>query len=413
MRFRNFICNSVSAVLASAVVWGGLALIPVKAEAQTANLLSNNSFEEAGASRKAAAGWVPFGLGYKRVERGRDGSWAIRLRNDNAAQQSGASQRIDLQQSSIKPVLITGYVKGKEIKNGPNGWLGASLYAEIYLQDGTVVYWNSARNLGLFNWRKVGFNTGTLSGVDQPIDYIYIVPILANAKGKAFFDNLSVREYEPAGAAVTVMFDDGETSTYSEGFPAMKKYNFKGSTAIITKEVGKDGFMTWEQIKKLQSERWEVVSHGLSHSDLTTMPKKEMRRELRRSKRQLEKKGLRVKNFALPFGAYNSNIMALGTKWYRSLRAFEQGGNSPGTLPWDVKVRGVTSETTLATVAGWINEAKAKKQWLVIVHHRIAETGDDAYYTTPANLAAMLKVIDDSKVEVVTYDEGLNKFGEL
>jgi len=374
--------------------------------------LQNGGFEKAGESAKKALGWHDFGLGYKRVKRAHSGERGIRLRNKEDDQQSGAYQRVDLNQTEMKPVMIDGYVKGRKIKNSDDGFIGASLYAEIYLQDGTVVYWNSIRNLGSFSWRYIGFNTGSLPAVNQPIDYIFVVPILANAEGTAWFDDIAVREYSPVQGAVTLMFDDGEITTYSEAKPVLDNYGMVGSAAVVVGLINKDeGYMSWPQVAELQAQGWEFVSHTMTHSDLTNMRLKDARREMARSRRKLARKGLTVKNLALPFGAYNADILARSTRFYRSVRAFEQGANPQGTFPFDVKVRGVTASTTPAQVAGWLDQAADKRQWLVLVWHTIADEGDDAYHTRPDVFADMVDVVAASGVEVVTYDEGLDRFG--
>jgi peptidoglycan/xylan/chitin deacetylase (PgdA/CDA1 family) len=408
--FRGYIYKAVNLFFITFVIIGGVAG-GSKAEAQVSGGLVNAGFEDPGTDKKTAAGWLPFNQGYKRAARAHTGAWGMNVRSKSFSGTAGAYQRIDLQQSELKPVQITGYVKGNSIVNAPGGWFGASLYAEIHLQNGTVVYWNSVPNFGTFGWRWVGFNTGTLAAVNEPIDHIFVVPLIGNATGQAWFDDIAVKEFEPGAGVVSIMFDDGELSTYEEALPAMEHHGWQGSTAVITEMVDEEGFMNWEQLKGLQSKGWEIVSHGLTHEDLTTMSAQEAKQELNRSKRQLERKGLTINHFALPFGAYNSEIMALGAKEYKSLRAYEQGGTPAGALPWEVKVRGVTAATTTNTIEGWIQEAKDKGQWIVIVYHKIAETGDDAYFTTPADLADMLQTVQDSGIDVVTYNQGWDKFG--
>lgn len=409
--FKGFINKAVNLALATLLVTGSVTWPVGQAQAQVTGAVNNPSFEEPGTDNKTAAGWLPFGQGYKRVRTAHTGTWGITVQNGATNQEAGAYQRIDLQQGEIKPVQITGYVRGNRIVNAAGGWFGASLYAEIYLQDGSVVYWNSVPNFGTFGWRWIGFNTGTLAAVNQPIDHIFIVPMLGDASGQAWFDDIAVKEYEPGSGVVTIMFDDGELSTYEEALPAMEKQGWPASSVVITKMVGEEEFMSWEQIKELQAKGWEIVSHGLSHEDLTAMSTEQARQELNRSKRNLERRGLTINHFALPFGAYNAGIMALGAKEYKSLRAYEQGSNPAGTLPWEVKVHGVTTDTTTSTIEEWINEAKNKGQWIVIVYHKIAETGDDAYFTTPADFADMLQTVQDSGIDVVTYNQAWQKFG--
>jgi peptidoglycan/xylan/chitin deacetylase (PgdA/CDA1 family) len=163
-------------------------------------------------------------------------------------------------------------------------------------------------------------------------------------------------------------------------------------------------------LQSLQNAGWEIVSHSQSHNDLTKMSASRLTRELSGSKTTLQNHGLNVNNFALPYGAYNDNIMAQAAKYYRSARAYEQGFNALGTYPFDVKVKGLLVTTTPAEVAAWLNEAKTRGQWVVLVFHTLADTGDDAYHTTPAAFREMVKEVADSGLQVVTYNQGLDAF---
>lgn len=394
-----------TAVISSAL----LLLLPLAyLRAQAADPLLNGGFEQAGTNANTAFDWQNFGRGYTRVQQPHSGQWSIRLQNNSSSQQAGAYQRIDLQQTSLEPVFIGGYVKGQNISSG--SWLGASLYAEIHLNDGSVAYWNSIANNGTFSWRWIGFNTGTLASVNKPIDYIFVVPILGNASGTAFFDDIVVTANAPTQSAVTIMFDDGEDNTFTAAKPALDTRSLIGTSAVITGSVGNDDFMTWNQVKQLQSAGWEIVSHSVNHSDMTTLSPTRARNELTRSKTALQGQGLTVNNFAYPMGAYNGWLNAEAAKSYSSARAYELGDNPQGVYPFEVKVRSVINTTTPEQVAAWLEEAAAKKRWVVLTFHRIAAAGDDAFYTTPENLNKILDAVKASGLPVVTYNQGLNQF---
>jgi peptidoglycan/xylan/chitin deacetylase (PgdA/CDA1 family) len=394
----------------------GLSLTPFAHTAFAAPLtdpLVNDGFEQAGESISQAYDWQAYGSGYTRAsDKKHGGSWSVKLTNTGTGQQRGAYQRIDLQQTSVKPVFVGAWIAGNNIDLTPSAWVGASMYAEIVLVDGTVVYWNSVKNTGTFDWRWVGFNTGTLPQVNQPIDHMFIIPIFTNGTGTAWFDDISVSEHDPAKAAVTLMFDDGEITTYTEARPALAARKMPGVAAIVTSFVGVPGYMNLNQIKALSKNGWEIASHGVTHDDFTAGTVTQMRNQLRNSKNKLTQWGFLVQNVAYPFGAYNALLLAeTQAAGYRSGRAYELGDNPQGTFPFDVKVRSVFDTTTPEEVAGWLAEAKANKRWEVIVFHTIAAQGDDAYHIAPATFRAILTKVAASGVPVVTYNEGLNLFG--
>jgi peptidoglycan/xylan/chitin deacetylase (PgdA/CDA1 family) len=370
------------------------------------NLVKNGSYEE------IPKYWNNFQGGYTRVSGGHTGSWSIEVTKTTPSGSAGAYQRVDLNQTSKKPVFIGGYIKGKNIKNTTNSFLGASIYVEIHLQSGKVVYWNSLRNEGTFDWRWIGFNTGTLSTVNEPIDYVYIVPIINGSTGTAYFDDIFVKEFTPQSPAITIMFDDGEDNTYTIAKPILDAYNFVGTTSIITDRIGDERFMSLEQIKNLEKKGWDIISHGVSHVDLTRLSDDKMESELRDSKKILQNHGFTVNNFAFPYGAYNAKVLATAQKYYDSARLYEQNANPYGAFPFDMKVRGTKGNTTISDVSTWINEAKREKKWIIIVFHSIVEEGDDDYYTQPDMFRKIIKEIADSGVQVITYGEGIQTIAQ-
>ncbi|MBN1263183.1 MAG: polysaccharide deacetylase family protein [Candidatus Pacebacteria bacterium] len=371
--------------------------------------LINPGFEEADGDSKAL-NWFDFGQGYKRVKNAQQGEWGIRLATAQANQFAGAWQRIDLNQNVQKPVFIGGWVRGNKINNSSGGYFGASLYAEIHLQDGSVAYWNSIGNFGSFGWRWIGFNTGTVATVNQPISHIFVVPVLGQATGVAIFDEIRVTEFDPNQAAVTIMIDDGEETALSVAKPVLDNFGFKASVAIIWEMIGEPGFMNLNEIKSLQSSDWEIVSHSLTHSDLTLISAKQARQEMANSQRKLQRQGLTVRNFALPYGAYNGEILATGAKFYSSLRAYEQGSNPQGAFPYDIKVRGILETTSIQELQSWMNEARDNHRWLVVVFHTLASEGDDAYHLDPAIFSQMIETVSQSGLPVITYQQGLERF---
>jgi hypothetical protein len=117
-----------------------------------------------------------------------------------------------------------------------------------------------------------------------------------------------------------------------------------------------------------------------------------------------------VKSFAFPFGAYNDTLIDIASEFYSSTRPFEQGENPQGTYPYNVKVRGVLNTTTPEEVESWLKNAADKKEWVVLVFHALADSGDDAYYTDPEIFEQMMGVVKQSGTPVITYDEGVERF---
>ena len=402
---------NISLIIAMLIVW----FAPRATLAVTAlNLITNPSFEDEGADPTIAANWENYWSGgYTRVNTAHSGSWGIALTNADTASTTGAAQRITFNQDELRPIFIGGYVKGDNIVKGD--WFGAGMYAEIYLKGvAQPVYQYSIPNSGTFGWRWIGFNTGTNPAVNAPIDYIDIVPILQQSSGTAYFDDITVNEFAPSQGAVTLMFDDGETGTYTEAKKLLARYGYSGSSAVISDQVDEAGFMTQAQVLDLQTSGWEIVSHSVNHEDMTAMTPTQYNNELVNSKSALE--GFlgagKVKDFAYPLGAYNADIIAAAAAaGYQSTRAYEIGDNPLGSFPYDVKVQSVVESTTISDVQSWLTAAKTNSRWTMIVMHTVTErAGDDTYYVSPAHLNHILDAVRDSGLSVLTYDQAVQAY---
>jgi peptidoglycan/xylan/chitin deacetylase (PgdA/CDA1 family) len=108
---------------------------------------------------------------------------------------------------------------------------------------------------------------------------------------------------------VLLTFDDGSETTYTTALPIMQRYRFTGAAYIVYHYVGITHHMSEDEIRALYAAGWEIGSHGLSHTELTARPERQMD-EIVQSRRRLEALlGVPVLSFAYPFGAYDSDSL--------------------------------------------------------------------------------------------------------
>lgn len=121
---------------------------------------------------------------------------------------------------------------------------------------------------------------------------------------------------------VVITFDDAYESVYQFAFPILKKYNFTGTIFVITNYVGnwnrwdynlfrcKFSHCTWEQLRDLVSEGWEIGSHTITHRNLRALSDFEVWNEVSVSKDLLQDQIQKEVNvISYPFGKYNDLVI--------------------------------------------------------------------------------------------------------
>lgn len=332
----------------------------------------------------------------------------------------GAWQEIKIDPPRPGPFLITAKVMGSSISSQESSM--ANLYMEIWVKGEREPFWGPPwemnNNHGTFSWRLIGFNTGTLPYPynQRDVEKIVVAPIL-NASGAFFVDDISVEEYSLAPTAenpvpqgmVSLIADDAVSTQYtSRVFP----FGFPVSTAVITGEVarGNPYYMNSAQLKESS---WETLSHGDTHQGLATINANEAIGELKRSKIWLEMNGFPAEHFVLPYGEYNAEVLDLVRRvGYKSVRkAYPAAINPPGTFPWDVRAVEIKSTTSFSEIQRLVNEAAAKKWWLILYFHEVENScGENEYCINPIILQKLVSFLATQPVKVVTYGEGFKMF---
>jgi peptidoglycan/xylan/chitin deacetylase (PgdA/CDA1 family) len=101
---------------------------------------------------------------------------------------------------------------------------------------------------------------------------------------------------------VVITFDDGNLDVYQNAFPIMHELGFIGTTYIVANRLQSKYFVDVEQIQEMADDGWEIGSHSMTHTDLTT-DHSIANLEMRQSLLTLEEvTGKEVSSFAYPYG---------------------------------------------------------------------------------------------------------------
>ena len=210
---------------------------------------------------------------------------------------------------------------------------------------------------------------------------------------------------------VTLFFDDAWSSQYANAFPLVEKYGYNGAVAVPTDFPGYDGYISWDNLRKMQAAGWEIVSHSVDHDcDYLSKGSGEIEKQLKDSKHRLTLEGLRSDHFVSPCGKNSPELQEISRKYYKSLRLIEENINiMPVKDPYDLEAVGGGVNVKLENVKWWISQAKSRNMWLIIMFHQVDEQNHE-YGATPARLEEILQTIKQMNLQVVLPSEALSVY---
>lgn len=122
--------------------------------------------------------------------------------------------------------------------------------------------------------------------------------------------------------SVVITFDDGYESMYRHAFPVLQRLGFPATMFVYTDFVGARDALTWPQMEEmLRSGLVDLQAHSKSHRNLAERLPAESEEAYRRAldtellaprkvlEDRLARLGLRVRQFAYPFGSANAAVL--------------------------------------------------------------------------------------------------------
>jgi peptidoglycan/xylan/chitin deacetylase (PgdA/CDA1 family) len=147
------------------------------------------------------------------------------------------------------------------------------------------------------------------------------------------FKGLSLKQLRPylegrkKGKVVGITFDDGYQNNLINASPVLIKFGFSATCFIVSDNIG--SFNKWDIVKGLapmplmsdiEIKKWleigmDIGAHTKTHADLTSLSKKDLNREIKNCKEELEKKfNIEISDFCYPYGHFNEMIYNLVKK---------------------------------------------------------------------------------------------------
>ena len=212
---------------------------------------------------------------------------------------------------------------------------------------------------------------------------------------------------------VSIVFDDGCSSQFDYAYPLMAQRGMKGTYYIITDKIDNQGWMSISEIAKLAANGNEIGSHSKTHRSFTSLNEVTIREECSSSKLLLESYGLKVTNFAYPYGDRND--------WTDSIVAdyFDTGRDAYSSAPSIMSLP--TSQFRIVGYAGESSDGNALPRlkakldqlqsgnWLVVFFHNVEPDQYTKDWTiSTQEFSGFLDYLTEKNIQVKTIREVLS-----
>jgi peptidoglycan/xylan/chitin deacetylase (PgdA/CDA1 family) len=165
--------------------------------------------------------------------------------------------------------------------------------------------------------------------------------------------------------SVVLTFDDGYQSFREYAYPVLKKLGFPATLFVYTDYVGTGrNALTWEQLKSLAAEGFDVQAHSKTHGDLRRAAgetdaqyAKRMQDELADPPRLFQRQmGRAVQFLAYPYGRVDDDLLArVREQGYVAAFTVRRESNPSFVRPLQISRSQVYSEMTLEQFARNLN----------------------------------------------------------
>lgn len=142
-------------------------------------------------------------------------------------------------------------------------------------------------------------------------------------------DTILKQGWRNTGAALVcaITFDDGYAGVCEEAYPILRRYGFPATFYVTTDAIGEtesrnssdypplypdERMATWRQLREMHRNGITIGSHGARHFDMLQLNEAEARKQLVRSKQELERRlGTPCVHYSYPYGRFTSDTVAL------------------------------------------------------------------------------------------------------
>lgn len=223
---------------------------------------------------------------------------------------------------------------------------------------------------------------------------------------------------------VTFIDDDGKAAVLTKLKPLSQVYGVPFTLALYVKAIEDeaDTYMSRSDVKTLQDTLgWEMSSHTYNHLNLTTLTDEEQEYQMKHSKKVMESWGLDVSTLCYPYDGRNDKSYELARKYYRAARRSYGGVNTAPLETFELRstclgswfdTQGANPYPTnsLDYYKYQVDQAIDNNGWTIFLTH-CADPDHDSIQQQ--YLEETIQYCIQRGIEIVTFNEGLNRMGNI
>ncbi|MCY1648427.1 oligosaccharide deacetylase HfsH [Caulobacter sp. SL161] len=214
---------------------------------------------------------------------------------------------------------------------------------------------------------------------------------------------------------VSFSFDDAPATACEAGAGALEARGLRGTYYFAAGLTGRDGpmgrYATGEDARRLHEAGHEIACHTYSHLDCGQSSRTETLADVDRNAESLAAWGAGDPvSFAYPYGDVAAPAKTALSGRFKTLRALHHGLITDGVDLNQTPAVGIEGEDGEVVAKAWLDKAKARKAWLILYTHDVAEQPSQWGCTTEALERLIDRALADG-FDVVTVAEGSRRIG--
>ena len=327
---------------------------------------------------------------------------------------------------------MMGYIPETVEKINLNGY-ATRLFA--WDADGTYVgYWDGSSfqttNTSLALQREININAFREIYPGYQFRLVANMTSIAEAEKIEFYNKIYSAMYDvkTRKPMVTFVDDDGWEGSIDNWVEIANETGVRPTFALVTSDVGNDGYPSWDKILHLWNRGFDFISHSHQHIRLSDQTNDVIEANFANTQAAFREHGMKAEFIAYPENAYNRNVMKIAKRYFKGAVCGNNKENYPPIVPHGLHRQSVTDGTltemtfadgTKRSVYGYKSEAELASMidavvknngWVIFMTHiRDAHT---FYYNDDVKqmLINLIKYATKSGCEIVTLSEGYEKY---